>query len=77
LLIDTRTGYVSGADKEWEARHGYKSGDTSPGELYNLKTDLSQKHNVAAEHPEKVAELKALLKKIREQGHSAPRLAKP
>ena len=77
LLIDTRTGYVSGADKEWEARHGYKSSGTSPGELYNLKTDLSQKHNVAAEHPDKVAELKALLKKIREQGHSAPRLAKP
>ena len=77
VLIDTRTGYVSMSNKKWEARHGYTSRDQSPVELYNLKTDLAQKHNVAAEHPEKVAELKALLKKIRAQGHSAPRLAKP
>jgi arylsulfatase A len=43
-------------------------------ELYDLKVDLAQKNNVATAHPEKVAELQALLRKIREQGHSAPRL---
>ena len=62
---------------DWEKRHGYPDDTKGPVELYNLKTDLAQKHNVAAEQPERVAELKALLKKIREQGHSAPRLAKP
>lgn len=76
VLIDARTGYVSGPNKQWEDRHGYTSGDKSPVELYNLTSDLAQKHNLAAKYPEKVAELKALLKKIREQGHSAPRLEK-
>jgi len=77
VLIDARGGYVSGANKEWETRHGYPGDDQSPVELYNLKIDLEQKRNVAAENPERVAELKALLQKNREQGHSAPRLSKP
>ena len=34
-----------------------------PWELYNLNEDYSQAHNVAAEHPEKVAELAALFDK--------------
>jgi arylsulfatase A len=75
LLIDTSTGYVSKVDKGWEARRDYQSDGKSPVELYNLKTELSQKQNVAAEYPERVSELQALLKKIRDQGHSAPRLA--
>ncbi len=76
LLINTSTGYVSGANKGWEARRDYKANGNSPVELFNLKSDLPQKHNVAAEHPERVAELQSLLNKIRDQGHSAPRLAK-
>ena len=74
LLVDAPTGYVSGANNEWEARRGYQPDGKAPVELYNLKTDLGQKHNVAADHPDRVKELQALLKKIREQGHSAPRL---
>jgi arylsulfatase A len=74
LLVDGK----GNRNAAWEKRHGYLENKMkSPAELYNLKTDLAQKHNVAAAHPERVAELKALLKKIREQGHSAPRLAKP
>jgi len=74
LLVDGK----GNRNAAWEKRHGYRDNKMkSPVELYNLKTDLAQKHNVAAAHPERVAELKALLKKIREQGHSAPRLAKP
>ncbi|MGA0853713.1 MAG: sulfatase family protein [Luteolibacter sp.] len=74
LLVDGK----GNRNAAWEKRHGYPDNKMkSPVELYNLKTDLAQKHNVAAAHPERVAELKALLKKIREQGHSAPRLAKP
>ncbi|CAN5586012.1 arylsulfatase [soil metagenome] len=77
LLVDARNGYVSGANAGWEKRHGYTSDDKSPVELYDLSTVLGQKTNLAAKYPDRVAELQALLKKIREQGHSAPRLAKP
>ncbi len=37
-------------------------------ELYNLKTDMEEKNNVAAEYPEIVRELKALLKKQQDDG---------
>lgn len=72
LLVDGK----GSRNPAWEKRHGYPPNEKSPVELYNLKTDLSQKHNVAAGQPERVAELKALLKKIRDQGYSAPRLLK-
>ena len=75
VLIDAKDGYVSARNAAWEARRGYLPDNQAPVELYNLKTDLAQKHDVAAAHPEKVAELQALLRKIREQGHSAPRLS--
>lgn len=42
-------------------------------QLYNLKRDLGEKNNLAKEHPERVAELAALLKKIRDDGRSRPR----
>jgi arylsulfatase A len=72
--VDSKDGYVSRRDAAWETRHGYPPDDDGPVELYNLKTDLPQRQNIAAAHPEKVAELQTLLKQIREQGHSAPRL---
>jgi len=74
LLVDSKDGYVSRRDPAWEARHGYPADDDGPVELYNLKSDLAQKQNLAAAHPEKVTELQDLLGQIREQGHSAPRL---
>jgi arylsulfatase A-like enzyme len=75
-LIDAKTGYISGVDKEWEKRHGYKPDDKVPVELYDMEKDIGQKNNLAEEHPEIVKELQNLLKKIREQGHSAPRFQK-
>jgi arylsulfatase A-like enzyme len=41
-------------------------------QLYNLKNDLGEKHNVASEHPEVVRELAGLLKKIRDDGRTRP-----
>ena len=76
LLVDCKDGYVSERDAGWETRHGYPADDDGPTELYNLKNDLPQKYNLADKHPETVAEMQALLEKIRAQGHSAPRLAR-
>ena len=76
LLIDAKDGYVSPRNKVWEANRNYPPDDKQPVELFNLKEDIGQKVNLADKHPDKVSELKSLLSKIREQGHSAPRLAK-
>ena len=65
---------MSGRNAEWEAKHGYMQDDSETGQLYHIKNDKGQRTNVISEHPEKAAQLKALLKRIREQGHSAPRL---
>lgn len=74
VLVNSKDGYESGRNKEWEAEHGYPKDDDGPVELYNLRTDIGQRHNVAAKYPERVRELQALLGKIRKQGYSAPRL---
>ena len=47
-------------------KHGYAADDGQPVKLYNLKEDIGQRLNLAAEHPERVAEMQALLKQIRE-----------
>jgi arylsulfatase A-like enzyme len=41
-------------------------------QLYNLRDDLGEKHNVASEHPEVVKELAMLLKKIKVDGRTRP-----
>ena len=74
LLVDAKDGYSSRRNAGWESRHGYPADDDGAAELYDLKADLSQKHDLAAAHPEKVAELRGLLRDIRDRGHSAPRL---
>jgi len=41
-------------------------------QLYNLANDLGENKNVAAEHPDRVQEMTAVLDRIREQGRSRP-----
>ena len=80
LLIEAKTGYRSAGNLNWETRRGYPPDDDLPVELYDLRHDLAQKTNLAADHPERVAELSVLSKQLRTQGHSGPRLlslAKP
>lgn len=74
LLIDHKDGYTSGRNKPWETRHKYPADNKSPVELYNLKNDIGQRNDLAGKQPERVAELQALLSRIRKQGYSAPRL---
>lgn len=73
-FIAHKTGYQGRVAKGFEQRHGYTHDANEAGQLFDMTKDISQKRNVVEQHPEKAAELKRLLKKIREQGHSAPRL---
>ncbi len=75
LLINHKNGYHSRRDATWEKRHGYEPDDNNSVELYNLKEDIGQRNDLSQQQPAKVKELQALLQTIREQGHSAPRLA--
>jgi hypothetical protein len=41
-------------------------------QLYNLAEDIGETKNVAADHPEIVKELTALLQQVRQSGRSRP-----
>ena len=47
-------------------------GNDRQPQLYNLRNDLGEKHNLAAEHPGVVKKLAALLKKIRSDRRTRP-----
>jgi arylsulfatase A len=75
LLVDGTTGFTAPRWRpppDWCLKHGYEPDGGGPVELYDLKSDLGQRHDVAAEHPEKVAELQTRLRRIREGERSAP-----
>lgn len=44
----------------------------TPVQLYNLDTDIAEARNVAAQHPEHVAEMRTLMEKIITDGRSTP-----
>ncbi|MFC7338673.1 arylsulfatase [Haloferula chungangensis] len=73
VLIDAKSGAQKKTPKAWLEKHNTPAEDQPVG-LYNLKEDLGQRHNLAAKHPEKVAQLQARLKEIRASDHTAPRL---
>ena len=50
---------------------GYAPHD-QPGELFNLREDLSEQRNLYAERPELVRALKDVLEKIKRDGRSTP-----
>lgn len=77
VLIDAKTGNARPVPAGWMKKHDTPPDDKQPVELYDLAKDPGQRKNLAAEQPEAVAELRALLKKIRDQGYSAPRLENP
>lgn len=67
VLIAAKTGAVSKVP-EWFDRTNNYAPNPHPGELYNLRDDLAQRHNLYAEHPQRVAQLTQLLEQIRAAG---------
>ncbi len=67
VLIAHATGAHTRVPPWFDVQHGYRANE-SPGELYDLAADLAQKNNLYATKPEKVAELTALLARLRAGG---------
>lgn len=67
ILIDAPSGQHTRMPAWYGEANGYITYDKSnPGLLYNLKEDPSQKNNLYEQHPERVAEMRELLKQYRE-----------
>lgn len=64
VLVAAKTGAVSKVPDWFDSANGYTS-HTSPGELYNLREDISQRKNLYAEMPDKVADLTRRLEQVR------------
>ena len=43
-----------------------ETGNNPEPQLYDLKKDIGEKRNIAAEHPEKVKEMAAMLERLKE-----------
>lgn len=74
VLIDAPSGDDNGASGEpqWlKDERGYSRHD-QPGELFNVRDDLAERHNYFGEKPELVAELKTMLEKYKRDGRSTP-----
>ena len=75
VLIDAPSGDNNGSkqhpgEPEWfKQERGYTANEL-PGELYDLRADLTERRNLYAEHPEVVRRLKALLEKYKAAGRS-------
>ncbi len=66
VLIAAKTGAVSKVPDWFNEANGYSMNDHA-GELYNLRDDLSQKHNLYASEPDRVKELSERLQQLREK----------
>ncbi len=73
VLIDAPTGSETKMPDWFTEAEGYSAGN-GEGMLFDLRHDLGQRVDRYAQEPARVAEMRALLARIREQGHSAPRL---
>lgn len=72
VLIDAPSGDDNGArgEPQWlKDERGYTNHD-QPGELFNVREDLTERHNLFGERPQLVSELKSLLHKYKREGRS-------
>jgi arylsulfatase A-like enzyme len=79
VLIDAVSGDDNNkrGEPDWlKADRGYAKHD-QPGELYDLRQDMTQKTNRYADQPERVRELKELLARYKRDGRSTPGKPQP
>jgi arylsulfatase A-like enzyme len=75
VLIDAPTGDDNGGPQRrgeplWlKEQRGYREHD-QPAELYNVREDLAQRHNLYAQHRERAVAMKELLDRVRQAGRS-------
>jgi arylsulfatase A-like enzyme len=68
-LVQGDLKYISPSNGQKLAKEvNIETGNDPAPQLYDLKNDLGEKHNIAAEHPEKVKEMAAMLEKLKEAG---------
>jgi len=60
------------ATREWKKLDYFQLQPDGVFQLYDLKYDPAEKHNLAEKHPDKVKELYSLLKQYRKNGRSTP-----
>ena len=75
VFIDARSGDDNGkqGEPEWfKKERGYEP-DKFDAELYNLRDDPAQRHNLYGKNPAVAHRLKKLLEKYKTDGRSAPR----
>jgi len=72
-LRQGRWKYISPRGESKTVDRIYKADGAETAQLFDLTDDIGEKKDVASEHPEVVAKMAALLKKIREDGSSRPR----
>ncbi len=73
VLINSKSGQVTRVPDWFNRENGYRKNSLDVA-LYNIRNDIAERDNLADKHPEKVAELRKLLERIRSRGYSAPRL---
>lgn len=72
-IIEGDWKYIEpGKGSKFNAATNTELGNDPKPQLYNLKTDISEKNNVADQHPDKVEHLADLLEKIRSSPRSRP-----
>ncbi len=74
LINHASNGRFAITDKHWKLIMPHKRQTT---ELYNLQTDPQESRNVLADHPEKVAELTAMITRIVANGRTTPGKSQP
>lgn len=63
VYVEGASGAITRVPQWFDQQHGYVANDL-PFQLYNLRSDLEQKHNVASIEKERVSQMQALLREI-------------
>jgi arylsulfatase A-like enzyme len=73
VLIDSEKSAHGAAEPEWwREQYGVRK-HSEPGELFHLKEDLRETRNLWGQYPDRVREMRALLRKYKEEGRSVAR----